>query len=164
MRTVVFLLITESILTAAVVAVAGWQFGSHHAWSAFIGGGICLLTTAYFALRVFMVKADSNVEDRAGANANQPVTGSGRQRRIEAAENTANTMVRTFYLAEGQKLVLTAVSFIAVIKLMNVAFAPLIIAYVIAHFGYWVVMLVSVNWEQPTAPSIFADTKRTVNE
>lgn len=124
-KTVVLLLTTEIILTLLCSAVIGWQWGREYGVSALVGGGICLVTTAYFALRVF-----------SGSRAK------------------ADEVVRAFYVGEGQKIFLTVALFIMAIKLLPVHFAPLISTYVVAHLGYWVVMFVTVDWDNPAPGSL----------
>lgn len=82
------------------------------AYSALIGGGINLLGTAYFALRVFSVKPGS----------------------------TAKQMARAFYRGEVVKLLLTGLLFAGVFLWLEVSFLPLFLAYSATMLAFWLVL------------------------
>ncbi len=102
-------------LLAGVFALA--ISGFHAAWSASVGGLISTLASLYFALRVLA-----------------PTRGAA-----------IRSVVRTFYVGEAQKLVLTAVMFYVAIKWMDVVFLPLILTYTATLFVYWLALPFSLE-------------------
>jgi ATP synthase protein I len=100
----------------AVATSAGlitlWLGDGRAAMSAFIGGVISVLGTSLFALRVF----------------------AGR------ARQSAKRLLRAFYMGEVQKILLTAVLFVLVIKYVDVSFLPLFVAYAATLLVYWLVL------------------------
>lgn len=85
LRVIRVLLIAQFVMCLALVAVA-WWFGSVQAYSAGLGGLVCLVPNGYFAVRVFQHR---------GARAAQKI-------------------VRSFYAGEAGKLALTALLFGAI--------------------------------------------------
>lgn len=104
-------------LTLLIAVIAAGVGGPKSAWSAATGGLISIVTTAFFALRIF----------------------------IRGSDAPLNVIVRSFYAGEVQKLILTAVLFYAVIKWMNVSFLPLFIAYAATLLMYWLVLPFSLE-------------------
>jgi ATP synthase protein I len=104
-------------VTLAIAGIAGWFGGAKPAWSAATGGLISIVTTAFFALRVFMGGSDAPL----------------------------NVIVRSFYAGEVQKLILTAVLFYAAIRWMDLSFLPLFVTYAVTLLMYWVVLPFSLE-------------------
>ena len=75
-------------------------------------GGISVITTAYFAYKVFSAKPGTS----------------------------ARQVARTFYMAEVVKILLTAVLFIIVLLWFDVSFLPLFLTYAVALLAYWLVL------------------------
>ena len=90
------------------------------AWSALVGGGIGLLSTAWFALRVF--------------------AGRGGENRV---------IVRRFYVAETQKIVLTVVLFIVAILVLEVRFLPMFGTYILSLLAFWFALLPALTGTNP---------------
>ncbi len=88
-----------------------WLWGSSlvAAYSAFLGGAIAVVANGYFAMKVLA---------RTGALA-------------------ARQIVRTFYIAEAVKLLLSAVLFILVFVFIPVRPLPLFLTYVVVQMGFW---------------------------
>jgi ATP synthase protein I len=104
-------------VTLVIGAIAGWFWGAKPAWSAMTGGFISIVTTAFFALRVFVGGSDAPL----------------------------NVIVRSFYAGEVQKLILTAVLFYAAIRWMDLSFLPLFVTYAVTLLMYWVVLPFSLE-------------------
>lgn len=109
----------------ACVAVAGfllfsWLADAHAAWSAMAGGAIGFLTTGFFALRVF-----------AGGPHRPP-----------------RDIVRTFYVGESQKILLTVALFVVAIVWLQVGFLPMFITYMASLAAFWIVLLPAVSGTQ----------------
>ena len=101
-----------TLLAAAVAFTLSDFDGFKSAYSALLGGGINILATAFFALRVFSVRPGS----------------------------TAKRMARAFYTGEVAKIALTAALFAAVLVWLDVAFLPLFLTYVITMLAFWLVL------------------------
>lgn len=118
--------VTRRLLTIqACVAAAGflffsWLIDAHGAWSAAAGGAIGFLTTAFFALRVF------------AGGANRP----------------AKDIVRTFYVGESQKILLTVVLFVVAIVWLQVSFLPMFLTYMASLAAFWIVLLPALSGTQ----------------
>jgi ATP synthase protein I len=87
------------------------------AWSAAIGGLISTVATTWFAVRVFAKDADAPLKQ----------------------------IVQAFYVGETQKLLLTALMFIVVIKWLDVSFLPLFLTYIVTLFVYWGILPFSLE-------------------
>lgn len=85
--------------------------------SAAVGGGIGIVTTAFFAFFVFAGSL--------GAPAKQ--------------------IMRRFFVGEVVKLVLTGLLFALAIVWLEASFLPLLLAYIGTLFAYWLVLPFSVN-------------------
>lgn len=100
------------------VAIAGWLIafglaGPQAAWSALTGGMISFISTAYFALRVF----------------------SGRRGK------PAKVIVRSFYVGEAQKILLTVILFVVAIVWLKVDFLPMFLTYMAGFMAFWLALL-----------------------
>lgn len=113
------LIIVGAQLAATLLCAAAWAAlgGGRAAWSAGVGGVISILATVYFALRTL---------------------GPGGGRPLRA-------LVRRFYAAEAQKLLLTAVLFYIAIRWLEAAFPPMISTFAVTLLIYWLVLPVTLN-------------------
>jgi ATP synthase protein I len=111
------LLIIQASVAALGFLVFSWLGGPHAAWSALAGGGIGFITTAFFALRVF-----------AGGD-----------------ERPARTIVRSFYVGESQKILLTVALFVVAIVWLEVSFLPMFATYMVSLMAFWVVLLPALS-------------------
>ena len=116
-RTAALVITVQLAVTLLAASIALVTDGWQSARSAGIGGLISTTASLYFALRVF-----------------SPNQG-----------EALKTVVRAFYIGEAQKLILTAVMFYAAIKWMDVAFLPLILAYIATLLVYWIVLPFSME-------------------
>lgn len=117
LRTTLIIVGAQLVATALCAGVSAVLGGGHAAWSAGVGGVISILATIYFALRAL------------GPGGGRPV----------------RTLVRRFYAAEAQKLLLTAVLFYVAIRWLEVAFLPMISAFAVTLLVYWLVLPVTLN-------------------
>jgi ATP synthase protein I len=90
------------------------------AWSAGVGGGISILATLFFALRAIGLGGEAPVK----------------------------TLVGRFYVAEGQKLLLTAVLFYVTIRWLDVTFLPMMVAFAVTLMVFWVALLPALSGSQ----------------
>jgi len=114
------LLVIQACVAAAGFLVFSWLSGPYAAWSALAGGGIGFITTAFFALRVF-----------AGG-----------------AERPAKVIVRTFYVGESQKILLTVALFVVAIVWLEVSFLPMFATYMVSLMAFWIVLLPALSGTQ----------------
>jgi ATP synthase protein I len=101
---------------AAIVlaAVAGGIWGPGAGYSALVGGLISAVSSLYFALHVFGVRASA-----------------------------ARAALRSFYTAEVVKMAITVLLFVAAVVWLKVDFLPLIVAYALTLLVYWFALLLS---------------------
>ncbi len=104
-------------VTLLGAAISGWLAGINGAWSAAVGGTISIVTTLFFAWRAL------------GVHFGRP----------------ARQLVGTFYLAEMQKLVLTAVLFFIAIRWLDVSFLPLLATFSAALLVYWLTLPLTIT-------------------
>jgi ATP synthase protein I len=100
------------VLIIAVVSLGFGVGGSQKAFSATIGGFAALVPNLYFALRV------------AGS-----------------AEQDARKILRSFYVGESVKLLLTVALFMLIFQIPNIEILPLMTAYVAALSVFWFALL-----------------------
>ena len=112
LQAVTTILGVQALVTLVAMAGATWLGGSAAAGSAGVGGGISIIATGFFALRVFV---------------------GGSQRELKQ-------IVRAFYVGEALKLMVTAVLFVLVITTLDVLFLPLILTYAAALLANWLVL------------------------
>jgi ATP synthase protein I len=103
----------QAIATLVCVGVAAALGGTQAAWSAAVGGGISILATLFFALRAM---------------------GPG-------GEPALTTLVGRFYVAEAQKLLLTAVLFYVAVRWLEVSFLPMMAAFALTLVVFWLALL-----------------------
>ena len=102
----------QVLVTALVAAVMGGVGGSSFAVSASVGGGIGILAGLYQALRMFSVDAGTNPDG----------------------------FMRSVYVTEALKIILTVALVIAAIKLLSVELLPFMTGYIAIYVVYWVVL------------------------
>lgn len=111
------ILTIQLIVTLLAVAASLIFFDDKTAFSAGIGGGISIITTACFAGKVFSV----------GRGA------------------TAARVARAFYLGEAMKIALTVLLFGATFAWLEIAFLPLFLTYLATLLAYWLVLPLSLD-------------------
>ena len=106
----------QAVITiiAALIALLFVYFKA--AYSALIGGGINILATTVFALRVFSIKPGA----------------------------PAKRMARAFYVGEAIKLLVTVGLFLAVLLWLDVSLLPLFLTYAITMLAFWLVLLIAI--------------------
>lgn len=119
-RTVGRLLSLQAVVALVGLTVFTWGWGNFAGWSAFAGGGIGFLTTAFFALRVF------------GRGSARP----------------AKDIVRTFYVGESQKILLTVLLFVVAIVWLELSFLPLFLTYMVSLAAFWIALLPALSGAQ----------------
>jgi len=140
MRTTATVLALQAGLTLVLALVVGWfdgepngyAFGSEPgageklAVSVLIGGGINMITSLVYGLRIF------------------------------AGGGDAQDVLRRFYRGEFQKLLLTGVLFFAVIKWMDVDFLGVMLGFIASLISFWIALLMSGlgNPDQQTLEAI----------
>lgn len=108
---------TQVGITLLGSAVSAWFSGAHGAWSAAVGGTISVLTTLFFAWRAL------------GVHFGRPV----------------KQLVGAFYLAEMQKLVLTAILFYVAIRWLDVSFLPMLATFGAALLVFWLTLPLTIT-------------------
>jgi ATP synthase protein I len=106
----------QLLLTAIIAAGFAWWADRQTASSSLVGGGIGILTTAFFALRV-----------------------------LGGGARPLRSVVRAFYVGEAQKIVLTVALFIIAIKWLEVAFLPMFVTYMVTLFMFWFALLPAMS-------------------
>ena len=116
-RTVQCTLLIQLVITSLgallALALAGWP----SAYSAGLGGGINLLATGLFGLRMFATRAGAGPE----------------------------AMLQALVLAEVTKIATTVLAFVAVFTYLDVVYPPFFITYVVAMLAYWLVLPLSTT-------------------
>lgn len=113
-QTTVKILSAQAAITIAIALLAFLIADSKSGYSALTGGGINILATAVFALRVFSVQRDAS----------------------------AKRMARAFYWGEVSKFVVTIALFLVVLGWMDVIFLPLFLTYAATMLAFWIVLLI----------------------
>ena len=113
-------LLVQSAITLLAGLIAAVSAGIEAGWAALMGGGICLIVTAYFARKVFAARPGSS----------------------------ADRVARAFYLGEVVKWVLTGGLFAVALVGMKAPFLPLILGYTATQLGYWLVLPLKLNSSQ----------------
>ena len=103
----------QALTILVISALALVLGGMQQARSALLGGLVGFLPNAYFAVQF------------------------GRQ----APSRTAKEVVRTFYLGESIKLIITALLFVLVFQLPGILFMPLFTGFVAVIMVFWFALL-----------------------
>lgn len=121
-RRAAFRIVGGQVLMTVFLAAAclGWST-PEWAYSAVVGGLICVIPGAYLAARTFR---------------------GGRDR-------TPVRVLRSFYLDEVVKIALTAVMFAVAILYLEVQLLVMFLAYVAATMVYWLALLANDGGRQP---------------
>lgn len=104
--------------TGFVAVIAGLIGGSDFAVSAAIGGSIGIVAGLYQALRMF---------------------------RIDASQDP-NRFLRSVYVGEAVKILLTVALMIAAIRVLGVAMLPFMLAYIAIYVVYWMALRTGFPW------------------
>jgi len=126
MRTTFMVLALQAGLTVLISVVAGWiggedvslspggtALGNKAAFSVLVGGGISMMGSLIYGLRMF------------------------------AGSGDAEEVLRRFYRGEFQKLLLTGVLFYAVIKWLDVNFLAVMIGFIVSLMAFWFALLLN---------------------
>ena len=105
-------------LTGFVVAAAAWVGGSGAAYSSMIGGGIGIIAGLYQSLRMFSADAATDPQ----------------------------RFLRSVYVSEAVKIVLTVALMIAAIRTLDVSFLPFMLGYIATFVAYWVALGTGYPW------------------
>ena len=116
-RTAGVILGLQFAITALVATALLLAGRPESAGSATLGGGISLLTTLYFALRVLIGTRGLPVK----------------------------VVVRRFYTAESQKMLMTVALFAVAIVGFEAEFLPLFLTYMATLVAYWLALLPSLT-------------------
>jgi ATP synthase protein I len=108
----------QALLTGMVAAGAFWFGGSSAALSALTGGGIGIVAGLYQALRMFRVDASRDPEG----------------------------FMRSVYVGEAVKIVLTVALIIAAIRVLSVEMLPFMIGYIAIYSVYWMALKTDYPW------------------
>jgi len=116
MRTTATVLALQAGLTVILSLIAGWLAGDLQgkmAFSVLVGGGICMITSLLYGLRVF------------------------------AGGGSAHEVLKRFYRGEFQKLLLTGVLFYVVIRWVDVEFLGVMLGFIVSLISFWIALLLS---------------------
>ncbi|MFO1371077.1 MAG: ATP synthase subunit I [Candidatus Competibacteraceae bacterium] len=111
------ILAIQLLVTLLIVAASFALGGGQAAYSALIGGSICVFVTLYFASKVFSVRIGS----------------------------PAAKIARAFYMGEVVKLLLTVALLSIAFLWLNVSPLPLLLAYMAALMAYWLALPFTFN-------------------
>lgn len=114
-KTATRLVAVQLAITGLATAVAFIISDARAAAAAAIGGGICLITTVFFSLRVF----------------------------IGVPEWSAERFLRSFYRAEWQKALMAVVLLLAALNWLELPGLPLMLTFMLALMANWLVLLIS---------------------
>ncbi len=115
--TAIWILTAQALLTLVVALVLLVWSGPRDAYSALVGGVICVLSGAYLAQRMF---------------GNKPGVNPAR-------------LVRAFYIGEATKIALTALMFLLTIVYLDVDVLIVILTYMAALSMYWLALLATAR-------------------
>ena len=111
-------IVRAQLLVTVFLAAAAYGWASPRAaLSAALGGGICVASGAYLALRMFRFRAGT----------------------------PPARLVRAFYAGEAVKIAITAASFALVIVFVDVDVLVLILGYIAALTVYWLALIVTAG-------------------
>ena len=105
----------QTVVTLLLAVVAFWWRGAEGAWSALIGGGICVVGNASLAARMFRVPSGSD----------------------------PRRLVRAFYAGEVLKIALTAGLFAVAIMTLTPDVLVLLLAYLATATVFWFALVAS---------------------
>ena len=108
----------QVVLTGIVAAGAFWLGGTSAALSAVTGGSIGIVAGLYQALRMFRADAGRDPEG----------------------------FMRSVYVGEAVKIVLTVALMIAAIRVLGVEMLPFMIGYIAIYSVYWIALKTGYPW------------------
>jgi len=105
-------------MTGLVAAIGSWMGGSDVAFSAAIGGSIGIVAGLYQALRMFRVDASKDPDG----------------------------FLRSVYVGEAVKILLTVALMIAAIRVLQVEMLPFMLGYIAIYVVYWMALKTGFPW------------------
>jgi len=108
----------QLVMTGFVAAIAGWLGGSDVAVSAAMGGSIGIVAGLYQALRMFRVDASKDPDG----------------------------FLRSVYVGEAVKILLTVALMIAAIRVLQVEMLPFMLGYIAIYVVYWMALKTGFPW------------------
>ncbi|HEY3488005.1 MAG TPA: F0F1 ATP synthase assembly protein I [Gammaproteobacteria bacterium] len=114
-KTATLVLAVQIAITALASGLVFSLIDARAAAAAAIGGGICLITTGFFSLRVF----------------------------IGVPEWSAEEFLRRFYRAELQKIAVAATLVLGALLGLQLPGWPLMLTFLLALMANWLVLLIS---------------------
>jgi len=103
------LLLLQMVVTVLIVISMGLLLDTRAAYSALIGGAICVVTSWYFARRFF----------------------------AHSGARHAKQIIKSFYLAELLKFLFSIILFSLAFYFMRVRALPFFISYIITQWMFW---------------------------
>lgn len=116
-RTAFFVVAVQTAATLLTSIIGFSLVGERAALSAAIGGGICVVTTALFSMRVLLGRLEWSPE----------------------------RFLSRFFLAEIQKIALMVLLLLAALKWLDVDGLPLMLAFLVVSMANWLMLLVNVK-------------------
>lgn len=107
------LLLYQIVVLISLMILFTIFLGFRAGYSAFLGGIAWFLPSYYFARKVFAA----------------------------VIRNESNKMVKSFYLAEIYKFLLSAFLIILIIKSLSIVAIPFISGYIVALISYWIISI-----------------------
>ena len=108
----------QLVITGIVVAIASLAGGSDAAFSAATGGSIGIVAGLYQALRMFRIDASKDPDG----------------------------FLRSVYVGEAVKILLTVALMIAAIRALQVAMLPFMLGYIAIYVVYWMALKTEFPW------------------
>jgi ATP synthase protein I len=108
----------QLVMTGFVAAIAGWLGGSDVAVSAAMGGSIGIVAGLYQALRMFRIDASKDPDG----------------------------FLRSVYVGEAVKILLTVALMIAAIRVLQVEMLPFMAGYIAIYIVYWMALKTGFPW------------------
>jgi ATP synthase protein I len=116
-RAKAYKVVLSQVLVVVIAAALAWGFAGRAASSSLVLGGLaCILPGVYFVKRFFL--------------------------RVDA--RAAKQIVRTFYIGEMVKLILSAAIVVLLVRYADVRILPLMAGFGLAQLGFWVAPLFGV--------------------
>lgn len=106
------IILIQMLVTAVAVVISLAIIDLKAGYSAFVGGGISIISTLYFAHKVFSAGPGSS----------------------------AQQVAKVFYIAELVKILLTGLLFVIALLWLDLSFLPLFLTYAVTLLAYWLVL------------------------
>ena len=111
------LLIGQLVLTGFMTLVFAGAQGVQSAYSAVLGGVVCILPNLYFALKLF---------------------------RYDGAQAAGN-IIKAFYKGEAAKLLITIALFALIFKFIPIEALAFFVTFIVVQFLFWIAPWLFVN-------------------